>query len=534
MSRFTNLCLNEFFFEERLMDKKKESAKVGKKAGAWRFRGKAANKDAAASPKGTKKPSKTPAKQAGKAKKPSKTVCLHGCSPKITEAMLGEAFPAVKTITFEGRPGSFLRKAVLRFETPEEAQRIVAPGVVDVGGQRLRVAHPGFVPTLRQSKPAERSPEELARSVRLTGLAPGTKLADVTAAFPSAKSVNLVHRRDTFTRTAFLQFKTEAEAKETAQKGHVTIEERQLRLDWAGATQEEKERRIADERERTVFLYGCPTSLKAFREEFPTAEHLKPIEREGKYLGTVAVCFPTKAEAEQAAAHAKGKLCKMVRLGHRESVEEKTQRRAEERTRTVFLYGWPPSAKLLLDKFPKAERVVEIERNGKLTGTVMVLFGTMEDAAEFAKQNTMGVSGRTVRLELGGQPESAEEKAQRRTELTGRTVYLCGCFNNVKELKPLFPTADQITPIEHNGKFTGRVAVRFPTSAAAEEVAKQGKVEIRGRTIKLEMHGRPSAKQQPQGHGVSEATDPKAQPPTQKEVENREPKAQPPAGTESK
>lgn len=26
-----------------------------------------------------------------------------------------------------------------------------------------------------------------------------------------------------------------------------------------------------------------------------------------------------------------------------------------------------------------------------------------------------------------GQPESAEEKAQRRAELTGRTVYLCGC-----------------------------------------------------------------------------------------------------------
>lgn len=31
----------------------------------------------------------------------------------------------------------------------------------------------------------------------------------------------------------------------------------------------------------------------------------------------MAVCFPTKAEAEQAAAHAKGKLCKMVRLGVR-------------------------------------------------------------------------------------------------------------------------------------------------------------------------------------------------------------------------
>lgn len=40
--------------EERLMDKRKESAKVGKKAGAWRFRGKAANKDAAASLKGVR------------------------------------------------------------------------------------------------------------------------------------------------------------------------------------------------------------------------------------------------------------------------------------------------------------------------------------------------------------------------------------------------------------------------------------------------------------------------------------------------
>lgn len=36
-----------------------------------------------------------------------------------------------------------------------------------------------------------------------------------------------------------------------------------------------------------------------------------------------------------------------------------------------------------------------------------------------------------------GQPESAEEKAQRRTELTGRTVYLCGCFDQGPNLNDM-------------------------------------------------------------------------------------------------
>ena len=91
-------------------------------------------------------------------------------------------------------------------------------------------------------------------------------------------------------------------------------------------------------------------------------------------------------------------------LGHKEGPEEKARRIDEERRRTIYLTGCPPTAagEDLWQLFPNAEDVHIFRHDGKVTGTAVVRFQSVREAEEAAMTTTVEVKGKAVRVALRG------------------------------------------------------------------------------------------------------------------------------------
>ena len=89
--------------------------------------------------------------------------------------------------------------------------------------------------------------------------------------------------------------------------------------------------------------------------------------------------------------------------------DDKAQRIAEERTRSVKLTGCSPTTteEDLWRLFPSAESVRIFKYNGQLNGTASVRFWSIREAEEAAMAKTVEVKGKTVRVYIDGVPATA-------------------------------------------------------------------------------------------------------------------------------
>jgi len=347
---------------------------------------------------------------------------------------------------------------------------------------------------------ANPTPADKRCSVNLYGCPPMS--ATLKATFPTATKVVFLKSRGKLNGIAAVFFATVAEAEQVAQKGMVEVGRKKVRVQMGGeVSPEEKARRITEEKTRTVHLFGCPPDLTTLWNRFPNAEQMSFITPPGPSNAQAAVCFGTAAEAEQLAKQATIEIGgRQVRVskGRVETAEEKRQRIAEDRKRTVYLSGCPPGLTKIRKMFPNAENVAQLQSGGQSTGNVFVTFGKVAEAEAVAKRGTIRIDGKRVAVKIGGAPESPQEKAQRLAEEGERSVFLKGCPPTPTEnlLWKLFPNAEFVKPMWSTelGSYTGTTVVRFATVAEAEEVAEQGTIHFGGKDVLVHMGARPSPK----------------------------------------
>jgi len=359
-------------------------------------------------------------------------------------------------------------------------------------------------PTLADDK-AGRNAKGETRTVYVYGCPPELTEGDLRAQFPTATHIHLITREGKSTGTAALRFATVSEAKAFSKQQTVAvlINGRRVRLPMAMGghreSPEAKAQRIVEEAPRTTYVLGCPSDITEgeLMEQFPAAETTQLMFRAGKFTGTAAVIFATAAEAEKAAtqrtSEVRGRRVSIQMGGRPESPEEKAQRIAKERTRTVLIIGCPPTTteEGLWKQFPTAERIRLPAHEGKPTGTAFVCFPTVAGAEEAAGMGAVVVMGKHVRLEMGGCKKTPEKKAPQIAEERTRTVLLDGCPQNTtnSELWGQFPTAEMIMLPMRKGKPTGNAFVCFATVAAAEKAAGRGTVSVMGKHVRMAMRG---------------------------------------------
>jgi hypothetical protein len=410
------------------------------------------------------------------------SVNLYGC-PLISNT-LKATFPNITRVVYLRSHGKLNGVAAVFFPTVSEAEQFAQKGTIEVGGKKMRVQLGGEVSA---EEKARRKAEERTRTVYFFGCSPDLKT--LWNQFPDAEQISFIQPPGPSNAHAAVCFATVAEAEQLAQQKTVMIEGRQVRLSLGRVeTAKEKAQRVAQQRERTVFLPGCPPELDKIRQLFPTAENVAQYQPWGQVTDTVIVMFGTAEEARKAAEpgtiQIDGKTFNM--RDRMETVEEQAQRIAQDRKRTVHLLDCPPELDKIRQMFPTAEKIDQGKATGRSTHTVTVRFGTVAEAEEVAQRGTIQIDGKGVRI--AETPESLEERVRRLAEQRERSVFLEGCTPTEDLLWNLFPNAEFVKPImTFYGTHKGISIVRFATATEAQEVAKQGTVQVGGKTATVYM-----------------------------------------------
>eukprot|EP00668_Euglena_longa_P022101 GGOE01027495.1.p1 GENE.GGOE01027495.1~~GGOE01027495.1.p1 ORF type:complete len:549 (-),score=84.74 GGOE01027495.1:237-1862(-) len=164
--------------------------------------------------------------------------------------------------------------------------------------------------------------------------------------------------------------------------------------------------------------------------------------------------------------------------------KEPAQSRKEEQGRTVFVGHLPlttTQAELKLS-FPTAERI--FIRRGRIYACAFVTFGTVEAATSVASLTKMELAGNTVSVFLQGDKETAKRRMK---EEQSRTIFIGAMplATTQAELEQSFPTAERI--VLHPGKMQAFAFVVFSTVEVATKIASQGKMEVAGHPVYLDL-----------------------------------------------
>eukprot|EP00667_Euglena_gracilis_P012748 EG_transcript_13111 len=239
---------------------------------------------------------------------------------------------------------------------------------------------------------------------------------------------------------------------------------------------------------RQLFAKQVPghTSEADLRRLFPAVEHVRLFRPGPAGHRTCLLRFPTAAEAAAALDRSVGLQLHGAPLGlvlHRGADEAGPERRA----RTVHLTGCPADATVAEVRrlFPAARDVVFVHKGGLPTGRAHVVFGSEEEAQAAAKKSAVTLKGLTVAVSRSAaEDRPAPDEATRR-----RTVFLSGCPAAATEasLRARFPAAEAVTLLQHDGEFSGRCFLVFPTAEEAQAAAKKGTVKVEGAKATIAM-----------------------------------------------